>query len=85
MSKLGNFYVKWQHKTNSTACVVKKNDDVLAIGLAIKHPKDKPDLRVARRISFQRAMRELSQNPKFPKIEIGMVWNDYMEKVRQPS
>lgn len=85
MSKLGNYYVKWNHKSDSTVCSIKKDHDVVALGLATKHPQDRPDHRVARRISFQRAMNELSNAPEISKEDIGNVWKDYLKIVRQPA
>lgn len=85
MSKLGNYYVKWDHKEKNTTCFISKDYKVLAAGIATKHPTDRPDHRIARRISFQRAMNFLTETHEVPKEEIANVWEDYLEKVRQPN
>lgn len=85
MSKLGNYYVRWETDKNTTTCTVQKDYEVLAVGKSSRNPKDRPNMRIARRHSFTRAMDAAIIAGTIPKEDVGGVYGDYITKVRQPQ
>lgn len=87
---LGNHKVHWNYREESgkktTTCVIKDlNDQVLATGNATLFHKDVDDRKVARSVTFKRAMGEAMTNNTLDKSARAAIWEDFRTKITQPE
>lgn len=91
---LGNHRVHWSYQDNSgkktvkktTICTIKNsNDEIVAVGEASLFHKDIPDRKVARAITFRRAMANIVNENKLDKETRANIWNDFRTKINQPE
>jgi len=87
MSKLGNKVVKWVYQGNKTICIIQEpgqDQQPIVVGEVKKYAKDIADKRLGRKLSFSRAMTQAVQNQLISKADRGLIWNDFISKIKQP-
>ena len=84
--KLNNYQVYWMYLTESgiksisskmnrkTRCIIKQNDEILAVGETLCSQSDMFSKETGRKISFGRALKELYPTQKEKRAEF---WNEY--------
>lgn len=85
MSQLGGKKVRWIYENKTTTCAIYNQDsETIVFGEAVRYAKDTNDKRVARKVSFQRAMKRAADMEIIPKSERQAIWVDFLTTINQP-
>lgn len=87
---LGNHRVHWKYiqtggKKITTCTIEDRNRNVVATGEASLFYKDTDDRKVARVVTFKRAMNNSMNENSIDKQSRGAIWNDFRTKINQPE
>jgi hypothetical protein len=87
---LGNHRVHWKYVENggkkTTICTIEnRNREVVATGEATRFHKDTDDRKVARAVTFKRAMNNSMNANSIDKPSRGAIWDDFRTKINQPE
>lgn len=85
MAKLGNFLVRFRYNGKATTCQVLNSDrSVIAESTINRFHTDKPNKKLARKLTFTKVMKKTVVNNLLPKEERALIWNDFRNNITQP-
>lgn len=76
--------IQWNYNGDNTTCIIKQGEEVLMRRTVKRFVKDTPNKRLARKVSFSKAMDFITEGNILPKEIRTAMWNAFRTNINQP-